>query len=147
MGYRIPSSEILAEAIKAVLKRHPMVGSQRKLTSLVLKELKTIDEEFTAGEERIRRVAIDSEVAKIEIHCREGEEKSKYTKCPVCGSKMRRIRNETIFGGTVTLGYKCLKCPYWTGLKRRMPIRYVFYGDGYRKVTDYEKASKIDAEE
>lgn len=144
MGYRIPSSEILAEAIKAVLKRHPMVGSQRKLTSLVLKELGKMDEEFTASEERIRKVAIDSEAAKIEIHCREGEEKSKYTKCQVCGSKMRRIRNETIFGGTVTLGYKCLKCPYWTGLKRRIPIRYVFYGDGYRKVTDYEKTSKID---
>lgn len=144
MPYRIPSEDLLAEVIREVLTRRPMVVSQRKLTQMVLKELKTYDEQYTATEERIRKVAIDSGSAKIEIHCREGEERSRYSKCPVCTSKMRRIRNETIFGGTVTLGYKCNKCPYWTGLKRRIPIRYVFYGDGYKKLTQYEKNKKLD---
>ena len=144
MSYRIPTSEVLAEAIRDVLRRRPTVGSQRRLTELVLRELKGIDEDYTASEERIRKVAIDSGSAKIEIHCREGEERSRYTRCPVCGSKMNRIRNETVFGGTVTLGYKCTKCPYWTGLKRRMPIRYVFYGDGYTKIVEYDKSDPID---
>jgi len=29
-------------------------------------------------------------------------------------------------GGTVTLGYRCERCKYWTGLKRRVPTRYIF---------------------
>lgn len=145
MGYRIPPSDLLADIISALLRRRPTVSSQRKLTELVLRELKSIDPDYTASEERIRRVAIDSGAAKIEIHCREAEERSRYTRCPVCGSKMNRIRNETIFGGTVTLGYKCTKCPYWTGLKRRVPIRYVFYGDGYKKVEEYGNAHPIDS--
>ena len=144
MSYRIPPAELLAEVIREVLKRRPMVISQRKLTELVLKDLKRIDEEYSATEERIRKVAIDQGAAKIEIHCREGEERSRHSRCPVCGSKMRRIRNETIFGGTVTLGYKCTKCPYWTGLKRRNPIRYVFYGDGYRKTAETDASARID---
>jgi len=143
MSYRIPSKEVLADAISAVLQKRPMVGSQRKLTQLVLKKLRSIEKDYTASEERIRRVAIDSGAAKIEIHCRESEEKSRYSRCPVCGSKMRRIRNETIFGGTVTLGYKCTRCPYWTGLQLRVPVRYVFYGDGYKKVAEYDNTAKI----
>jgi hypothetical protein len=42
---------------------------------------------------------------------------------------MRRQQNETIFGGKVTLGYKCRACGYWTGLKRRVPVRYIFNAD------------------
>jgi len=133
MSYRIPPAELLADTIRAVLDRHPMVGSQRRLTALVLRELRKEDPGYTASEERIRRVTIDHGLAKLEIHAREAEEKSRYSRCPVCGSKMKRVRNETIFGGTVTLGYKCMRCPYWTGLRKRIPIRYVFYGDGYEK--------------
>jgi len=144
MSYRIPHFEVLAEVIREVLRGRPTVSSQRKLTELVLRKLKEIDADYTASEERIRRVAIDSGVAKIEIHCREGEERSRQSRCPVCCSKMRRIRNETIFGGTVTLGYKCTRCPYWTGLKRRIPVRYVFYGDGYRKASDFDSSEPID---
>jgi uncharacterized protein with PIN domain len=137
MNYRIPSSDLLVDVIREVVKKHLTVSSQRKLTGLVLRRLMDIDNEYAASEERIRKVTIDSGVAKIEIHCRESEEKSRYSRCPVCGSKMTRIRNETVFGGTVTLGYKCTKCPYWTGLKRRIPIRYVFYGDGYPTSDDH----------
>jgi hypothetical protein len=142
MSYRIPPAELLADAIKAVLDRHPMVGSQRRLTILVLRELRKMDPGYTASEERIRKVAIDHGLAKLEIHAREGEEKSRYSRCPVCDSKMRRVRNETIFGGTVTLGYKCTKCPYWTGMRKRIPIRYVFYGDGYEKKEKKERKER-----
>lgn len=133
MSYRIPPKEVLAGVITAVMERHQMITSQRKLADLVLKELKKIDPEFTATESRIRKVAVESGAAKLEIHAKESEEKTRYTPCPVCGSKMKRIRNETIFGGTVTLGYRCTRCPYWTGMKRRVPVRYVFYSDGYGK--------------
>jgi len=132
MSYRIPPAEVLAEAIKEALKSRAMVVSQHRLTGLVVKKLKEIDPSYTATEERIRKLSIDLNLAKIEIHAREAEERSRAGRCPVCGSKMKRIQNQTIFGGTVTLGHKCTKCPYWTGLRKRIPVRYVFYGDDYK---------------
>ena len=83
MSYRIPSTDLLADTIREVLRRTPMIVSQRKLTKIVLSGLRTIDEDYAVSEERIRKVAIDSGAAKIEIHCREGEERSRYTRCPV----------------------------------------------------------------
>ncbi|MFP4169720.1 MAG: hypothetical protein ACLFUV_01670 [Methanomassiliicoccales archaeon] len=131
MTYRIPPEEVLADAIRVVLSEYPMVTSQRKLAKLVLRKLREEDELYTASEERIRRVAIERGAAKVEIHCRPGEERSRKGRCPVCGSRMKRIRNETIFGGSVTLGYRCDRCPYWTGMRKRIPARYIFYADGY----------------
>jgi hypothetical protein len=26
----------------------------------------------------------------------------------------------------VELGFKCTKCPYWTGPRKRVPVRYTF---------------------
>lgn len=132
MSYRIPPADTLAEAISEALEGRPMVVSQQKLTEMVLKKLKDKDPNYAATEERIRKLLIDRNLAKIEIHTREAEDRSRHGRCPVCSSKMKRIQNETIFGGTVTLGHKCIKCPYWTGLKRRIPIRYVFYGDDFK---------------
>jgi hypothetical protein len=132
MSYRIPPADTLAEAISEALKGRPMVVSQQKLTEMVLKKLKDKDPNYAATEERVRKLLIDRKLAKIEIHAREADDRSRHGRCPVCSSKMKRIQNETIFGGTVTLGHKCTKCPYWTGLKRRIPIRYVFYGDDFK---------------
>jgi len=129
MSYRIPSEETLVKAVREVLSARSMITSQRALSSLVNHKLKNIDSAYTATEERIRKLIINKDLGKIEIHAREGEEKSKAGRCPVCSTRMKRIRNQTIFGGTVTLGYKCMKCPYWTGLRKRIPIRYVFYGE------------------
>ena len=64
----------------------------------------------------------------LEIHAREANEKRGLTKCPVCGERVKRLKNMTVFGGTVTLGFKCPKCGYWSGLRRRVPTRYVFHG-------------------
>lgn len=129
MSYRIPSAEILIEAIREVLSSHSMIVSQRTLSGLVNHKLKILDSAYTATEERIRKLIINKDLGKIEIHARESEERSKAGRCPVCSARMKRIRNQTIFGGTVTLGYKCMKCPYWTGLRKRIPVRYVFYGE------------------
>lgn len=133
MSYRIPPSDTLADAITEAMKGRAMVVSQQKLTEMVLKKLKSLDPEYAASEERVRRLSIERNLAKIEIHAREAEERSRAGRCPVCSSKMSRIQNQTIFGGTVTLGYKCRRCPYWTGLRRRIPVRYVFYGDDSEK--------------
>lgn len=128
MNYRIPPEEILSEVIKGILNDRSVINSQKALSKYVNDVLKSMNPEYTATEGRIRRTLINNALGKIEIHARESDERSKAGRCPVCSSKMIRIRNQTIFGGTVTLGYKCLKCPYWTGIRKRVPIRYIFFG-------------------
>lgn len=71
-------------------------------------------------------MAIDNGLAKVEIHARESDKKTSARDCPVCGGKTFKLKNETVYGGTVTVGYKCKTCGFWTGLKQRVPTRYVF---------------------
>lgn len=123
--YRVPSNEQILEALKSIFVRRRVVNSQRELKRLVEKELRG-REKFKVGERRLRQIALDSDLLDIEIHCRESPEKRHLTKCPVCDTKLKKVRNLTVFGGTVTLGFKCSKCNYWSGLKRRIPMRYDF---------------------
>jgi len=124
-SYRIPKDDQVLAALRRATDLKPIVDSQRKLKRLVDRELRG-DEGFKVGEERVRRLAIDSRLFELRINTRETEEKRSMVRCPVCDSRLRRLRNATVFGGTVTLGYKCGTCGYWTGLRRRVPVRYTF---------------------
>ncbi len=123
--YRIPSDELIRAAIARVFQTRHEVTSQRALKRLIERDLRG-SENFRVGEERVRHLAIDSGLVGLEIHTRESEQKRGLTKCPVCGERVKRLKNMTVFGGTVTLGFKCPKCGYRSGLRRRVPIRYVF---------------------
>ena len=101
------------------------MNSQHRLKLLVERDLKG-EERFRVGEVRLRLIAIESGLVDLEIHCRETGEMKSLIRCPVCAERLQRVRNMTVFGGTVTLGYRCGRCRYWTGLRRRVPIRYVF---------------------
>ncbi len=124
-AYRIPSDERVRESLTRVFATRHEVDSQHRLKQLVEKDLKG-EEPFRVGEVRLRQIAIDSGLLELEIHCREADQKTSLFKCPVCGDRLTRVRNMTVYGGTVTLGYRCDRCKYWTGLRRRIPIRYVF---------------------
>lgn len=129
MTYKIPKADVLALAIREALRDQKTVISQNKLTELVNANLRNMDPQFRASEGRIRRTTLVNKLAKVEIQTREVQDKSRNAPCPVCGKRMRRLQNETIFGGRVTLGYKCRACGYWTGLKKRVPVRYIFNAD------------------
>ena len=124
-AYRIPKDEHVLSALRRATAVKPTVDSQRKLKRLVEKELKA-EEVFKVGGQRLRRIAIDSKLFDLRIATRETEVKRSLVKCPVCGARLGRLRNMTVFGGTVTLGYKCGTCGYWTGIRRRVPVRYTF---------------------
>ncbi len=124
--YRIPKDDVIRAAISRVFQTRHEVSSQRALKRLIEREVRG-SENFRVGEERIRRLAIESGLTRLEIHAREADEKRGITKCPVCGERVKRVKNMTVFGGTVTLGFKCPKCGYWSGLRRRVPTRYVFH--------------------
>jgi len=124
-SYRIPSDARVQDAIARVLSTRQIVESQRKLKHLVEKDLKG-DERYRVGEPRLRLIAINSGLVDLEIRCRDTPKMRSLVKCPVCGERLKKVRNMTVFGGTVTLGYRCDRCKYWTGLKRRVPTRYIF---------------------
>ena len=75
----------------------------------------------------LRNIAIKSDFIKLEIHSREGDPKKLMTKCPVCNNTLKRVKNLTIWGGEVTIEFRCANCGYWTGKKKRIPTRYVFH--------------------
>lgn len=124
-GYRIPSDEHVREALRRVFSTRQIVDSQRRLKAIVEKDLKG-QERYRVGQPRLRLLAIDSGLVDLEIRCRETDEMRSLAKCPVCGARLTKVRNMTVYGGTVTLGYRCDRCRYWTGLKRRVPTRYIF---------------------
>ena len=127
MSYHIPSDDQIKVALEKVIKKFRTVHSQHKLTKLVKKELDTKKEKFGVSGSRLRNIAINSNFVKLEIHSREGDPKKLMTKCPVCGITLKRVKNLTIWGGEVTIEFRCPNCGYWTGKKKRIPTRYVFH--------------------
>lgn len=126
MVYQIPSEGILSVAIAEVLRQHEVVSSQSKLADLTRKKLREINPAYSVTDERVRKVAIQTGVASVEIKSREIPSQKPTTECPACGSKMRRIKNKTLYGKAITLRYKCPKCKFSTGISRSIPVRYIF---------------------
>ena len=127
MSYHIPSDNLVEAALKKVLKENHTIQSQKKLKHLIIKELNTKKKTFGVSESRLRKIAINSDFVKLEIHSREGDPRRLLAKCPVCESSVKRVKNLTIWGGEVTIELSCSNCGYWTGKKKRIPTRYVFH--------------------
>jgi len=127
MIYHIPSDNKVKKAVKKVFLKYYSVSSQHKLKSLVEKELKTKNKQFHVSEQRLRNIVLKSGLVDIEIHSREGDPHKILNRCPVCNNPLQRVKNLTIWGGKVTIEFRCSKCGYWTGKKKRIPTRYVFH--------------------
>jgi hypothetical protein len=127
MVYHIPSDKKVEQALKKIFKKYFTVTSQRKLKELVEKELRQKKQQFHVSERRLRSIVLDSGLVKIEIHSREGDPHKVLTRCPVCNEPLKRVKNLTIYGGEVTIEFRCSKCGYWTGKKKRIPTLYVFH--------------------
>lgn len=126
MGYKLPSVEEVERAIASILRREKKLPSESRFLSLVRRELKRRDKDYTVSHERLRRVALRSGLCKVTIHTRRSDSRRPIYRCPVCGTTVKRVKNQTIYGGTVTLGYECPFCGFSTGISRRVPQRYVF---------------------
>lgn len=127
MTYRIPSVEKIRDVIRRVLTRTRGLGSLRELTDLVAEELQEEDPRYRVGPERVRRVASRMNAVRTTIHTRRSENVALREVCPVCGGRLRAVRNKTLTGKDVALEVRCTACPYWTGRERRVPVRYAFH--------------------
>jgi hypothetical protein len=127
MAYHIASDEKILGAVKKVLQKYHTVSSQHVFKKLVEKELQTKKQRVHVSGPRLRLLVIHSGLAQVEIHTREGDPDKILHKCPVCGGVLQRVKNQTIYGGEVTLEYRCGLCGYWTGKKKKIPTLYVFH--------------------
>ena len=127
MNYHIPSDKQIQTALRKVFRKFRTVQSQHRLKKLVTNELNAKKKTFGVSEKRLRNIALESDFVKLEIHSREGDPKKILSKCPVCGNALGRVKNLTIWGGEVTIEFRCSNCNYWTGKKKRIPTRYAFY--------------------
>lgn len=128
--YKIATEEMTLVALRNVFAKQKSVSSQRSLKRLVDKELASSGDPYRVGERRLRLLVLEHNMAKIEMDYREVESRMAMALCPVCGQRLTIARNMTVFGGTVTLGYRCKKCGYSTGTKRKIPVRYTFIRRG-----------------
>lgn len=125
--YKVPSEADIIEAIQKAMTGSHIVRSQTELKAMVQVELKVKDPAYSITNERLRRIALEKVGLAIEIQSRDIEGRPPLSRCPVCKAPLKATKNVTIYGGTVNLGFTCTKCPYWTGVKRRVPTRYTFY--------------------
>lgn len=127
MPYKIPKDEDVLPAIQRVILRYGTVNSQRQLKNLVQQELRGIDPLYNLGSERVRALALKSKFIRVEIKYRIWpDHKDKLKRCPVCNENMHGIKNKTLSGDIITIGYKCTNCPYNTDLPIKIPARYIF---------------------
>jgi prepilin signal peptidase PulO-like enzyme (type II secretory pathway) len=126
MPYKIPKDEDILKSIKNVMNSFGVINSQTKLKELVERDLHESDPEFKVSPKRLRILALSSDDVSVEIHCRESDTKKAMSRCPVCNHKLKLVKNKTLYDGVVIIGHECTHCSYWTGMRRRIPIRYVF---------------------
>ncbi len=118
---------MVKQILKKILMVSGSISSQKLLRNLVIKELSKIQLNPGLSNTRLRRIAANSSFISIETLTREGETKVFQINCPVCGEHLKEVKNKTIWNGTVTLGFRCPICGYWTGKKNRIPSRYIFH--------------------
>ncbi len=126
-AYRRPADEeIVASAIKVILEE-TSVASLKRFRELVLRELRRHDRAYALGEKRLRALALRTGLIEVEVRTREEGTVPVLSACPVCASPLSRTENRTLAGGNVATGYRCRKCPWWTGRDYRVPNRYAFH--------------------
>lgn len=126
--FRRPPADLVRSVARRTLGRvgRP-IRSQAALRRALLPTLTGKDPLFVLGGWRLRKILLEAPGVRVAVRYAERPTRRPLQRCPVCRSELRPIRNRTLEGDRVTLGYQCTKCAYWTHLRRRVPVRYRFY--------------------
>lgn len=124
MSYRIPSEDEVAKAIENCLVRTQHIRSQRELCEKVSAELLCQDQTYRIGAKRIRRIGVSRGLFTLDIsYASTSRDVGDF--CPVCGTKLRSVKNMTLDGDTVELMRTCGMCGYTAKGEATKPARYV----------------------
>lgn len=123
---QVRDEEVVA-ALAAVFARHDKVETQRRLREMVAKELARRRPGARVSGERVRTLAVRANLVRLEMRTKTGDGISGVTHCPVCGGKLRKVRNRTLTGGQVLVGLRCAGCGYRAGQRLAVPTKYVFH--------------------
>ena len=127
MSHKIPGDEDVLTASQRVILRFGTINSQQQLKVLVQQELNGIDPLYHVSGPRVRSLALKSKFIRCEIKYRSWpDHKTELKRCPVCNSPVHKIKNKTLTGKTITIGFKCNTCPYHTDIPIQIPARYIF---------------------
>ena len=134
MASRTDDAAIL-DAARRVLASAKSIVSQREMHTQVLRELRQQNSKAAVTPERVRRILATQPFVRMELRARKGPKEKVLTRCPVCGTRLERVKNQTLFGGEVTLTLRCPACGYWTGKDKRIPTLYIFHYQAAAKPT------------
>ena len=126
MDYTLPAEADILEAALEALRNRRTVRSETALLGMVRATLRKKEARHTVGRRRLRLVCLRSGQIEVTAFTRYTNERRPINKCPVCRGPIAPIKNKTVYDGSVTLGYRCRVCGYWTGIKRRVPTLYVY---------------------
>lgn len=122
MGKRARDEEVVGVVVKVIL-REGTIATQRALSRLVNDEL---GRGARVTPERVRVLAARSGLVGLQIRARLDGPTGELQECPVCRSRLKRTENRTLTGKSTATGYKCTRCPWWTGRELRIPHHYTF---------------------
>ena len=135
MPFKYVPDEVLEEAINAVMLELVCVDSLAKLRRYVNERLGETDPDYSVSHLRLRlkvtgmsnlRVSVSASENRVMTERFGGEDQAlrSLVRCPVCGTKLKAVKNQTLYGWVVVVEKKCPSCHYWTGKKLRRPHRY-----------------------
>ncbi|MCI4344496.1 MAG: hypothetical protein L3J87_02590 [Thermoplasmata archaeon] len=113
-------------ALELLRASHRPYASQKSFAAEIVRRLRRADPELAVGGTRVRRLLLETPGVIVRVRYGERPGPPPTERCPVCGGDLRPIPNRTLDGTTVTVGYRCTRCAYWTRLRRRVPVRYIF---------------------
>ncbi len=127
---RPPDEEVRRTARRLVRGSKAAFGSQSEFRAALLAVLRREEPLATIGGRRLRRLLIQVPGVRMTVRYTERPAGPPLLACPVCGSPLKPIRNQTLAGESVVLGQRCTVCDYWTHRTRRVPVRYLFSSAG-----------------
>jgi hypothetical protein len=120
--YRIPKNELVHEILKSLAEERREFSSLEGLTREVRNRLRRLNRDYVISAERCRRASAEF----FSIEASPSSKRYAGKECPVCGGGLNVIKNRTINGSDVPLGYRCGKCGYSSKGYLRVPARYGF---------------------
>jgi len=129
--FRRPADEEVQRAARRLVRGSKAAfGSQAEFRAALLTSLRREEPLAAISGRRLRRLLIALPGVRLSVHYTERPPGAPLTACPVCGSPLKPIRNQTLGGESVVLGQRCTRCDYWTHRARRVPVRYLISSAG-----------------